>query len=631
MLRCPGVFPLVRLGLLGLLAGSLFVLALERDAPLFLNLGPGDEPFARGFRGGWERDGLRQSGETTFRWTEDGARLELPVWLNGAEGVQLRLRLARFLETPVEMSVYVGDRLVERWTQQPRGWTLRTLALGGVSGPLQIRFRSAAADPRDPLGVAVDWVEVEGAGRVLPRAVLLPGLVLLFAGLPLLAAWALGRRAGALALILVLAGGAVAVGLDRLGGLVALSSAGLPAFLACAALVLAARALLGRPSGAPPLAVSMASATLALVALSHPGYYYPDVDTHARYLQAIRRDPGLAWDASPYQAQSGAWTREIAGRKVAFPYSPAFHLLAWPLLPVLGDVAAVKTLAATALGFSLLLCFALASAAGLSPRQALLAPAILALLPVTSSRLVLALYPTLLGQALELMLAVALARGSGSSPALRTRTLVALLLLAQAAYTGSLFNVAVFVWALAALEAAACRRAEAGRLLAAWAITVLGVLALLYGRFLPAFWREVIPHLGEAPASADVVEGSGLAAAAGRFALFYDVVYPVLLGVGLAALRSARGPARRVLAAALLGGAALLLLRFWLPTLFRDAKEIEMLAPAVAVVSAAALTWLFERGLVGKALALGCGAWALAFGMQRAVAAYLERFVAVAR
>jgi hypothetical protein len=625
------VFTLTRLGLLGLLAGAAFVLALERDAPLFLNLGPGDERFARGFRGGWERDGLLGSGETTFRWTEDGARLELPVRVYAAEGVKARLRLARFLDTPVEMSVFAGEKLVDRWTQEPARWSVRSVDLAGVSGPLRLRFRSSAGDPKDPLGVALDWIEVQGAGRILPRAALVPGLLALFVGLPLLATWALGRTAGAGSLVLLLLGGALAVGLDRLGGLLALSQAGFPALVCGAALVLASRVVLRGLPIAAPLALSLAASTLALVALSHPGYYYPDVDTHARYLQAIRREPSLAFDASPYQARTGAWTREIAGRRVGFPYSPAFHLLAWPLSLALGDVAAVKTLAATAVGASLLLAFALACAAGLGPPHALLAPVLLALLPVTSLRLSLALWPALLGQACELLLVVALARGMRADAPLRWRTLLLLLVLAQAVYTASVFNVGALVWALALFDAAAGRRAQAGRLLAAWAVAALVVVAVLYGRFLPTLWREVLPHLGEASSAPDVAEGTGVLAAARRLGVFYDLVYPILVGLGLVALRETRAPARRVLAAILLGGLTLLALRFLAPAVFRDAKEIEMLAPAVAVLSAVAIAWLFARGRRGQAAALACCGWALAWGLARAASAYAERFVAVGR
>jgi hypothetical protein len=65
------------------------------------------------------------------------------------------------------------------------------------------------------------------------------------------------------------------------------------------------------------------------------------------------------------------------------------------------------------------------------------------------------------------------------------------------------------------------------------------------------------------------------------------------------------------------------------PTLLRDAKEIEMLAPAVAVTSALALAWLWARGRSGRILACVSALWLLAFGVERAWIAYAERFVAV--
>ena len=56
------------LWLLALLATGVFALILARSGRLlFINLGPGDEPFARGFRSGWERDGPRGDGATPFR------------------------------------------------------------------------------------------------------------------------------------------------------------------------------------------------------------------------------------------------------------------------------------------------------------------------------------------------------------------------------------------------------------------------------------------------------------------------------------------------------------------------------------------------------------------------------------
>src|SRR6185436_340491 len=99
----------------GLLAATA---ALQRGSPLFLNLGAGDAAFARGFRGGWERDGLSGSGETMFRWTLDGSRLELPVSVVTGH-LAARLRAARFAPGPAEVAVLAGGAARDRWTQAP--------------------------------------------------------------------------------------------------------------------------------------------------------------------------------------------------------------------------------------------------------------------------------------------------------------------------------------------------------------------------------------------------------------------------------------------------------------------------------------------------------------------------------
>jgi hypothetical protein len=134
-----------------------------------------------------------------------------------------------------------------------------------------------------------------------------------------------------------------------------------------------------------------------------------------------------------------------------------------------------------------------------------------------------------------------------------------------------------------------------------------------------------------ASAASDAPEAPGPLAALRRLGIFYDLLYPMLVGVGLVALREARTPARRVLAAVVLGGLTLLALRFIAPALFRDAKEIEMLAPAVAVASAAAIAWLLGRGRAGQWTALACLGWAVVLGLTKAASAYAERFVAVGR
>lgn len=606
--------------------GPLAVLTLfaRRATPLFVNLGPGDAPFTHGFRDGWERDGPRGEGATAFHWTEDGAWLRFPVVVRGP--VRARLRHARFTKTPAEITVIGEGRTVAAWTQYARGFRLRKLDLGTWNGPVALQFRNVGED--QPLGVALDWFQLEEVRGARPTGDVLARLALLFLGVPAaIGVLARSARVGAAFGIGLSALGVAAVFVDRLGGLLALAAAAVPAFLVTVALgALARTARARRPHLVDRRAVLVAwAATLAaLVALSQPFFYYPDVDTHADLVDALDETPSLALDPRPYQAATGAWTRGIGDTRVPFPYSPAFHVIAWPLAHAIGAVAAVKTLAVLALGVTLLLAHALARGVDLPARAALAAQAVVALLPVTASRLSLALYPALLAQALELGLVVFLSR---RIPLASARTAFALLAAVQLAYTGSLLSVAVLVACVAA--DALVRRETRGalRLAAAWAAAAALVVAVQYARFLPVLWRDVLPHAG---GSADDANGSALAAALVRLAIFFDHVPPVLAASGVLLL-GAETPARRVLRATLAAGLALFALRYLLPALFRDAKEVELLAAPVAVAMAACWSWLWGRGRAGRAAALASGAWVAAWGAWRAYALYVARFVAVDR
>jgi hypothetical protein len=602
-------------------------LALQRPAPLFVNLGAGDAAFARGFRGGWERDGLRGSGETMFRWTLDGSRLELPVSVVTGN-LAARLRLARFAPGAADVAVQAGGQERDRWTQPSQGWRVRDLALGDARGPLVLSFRSQSGDS-EGLGVALDWVEITGAHVILPSEHMMAGLALLFLALPVLVAVQFRSASAGLiagALLLVLATSVLLM--DRLGGLVGLSRAGAPAVLALILLAIAARALKTELRAAW---IPAAAVVIALVALSHPFYYYPDVDTHARYLAAARADPGLFLDAREFQMRTGAWTRDVAGRRVAFPYSSAFHVLSWPVALFLGEEAAVKWAAVIALGLTVLLVHALARLLGLGPMAYLLAQALVVLLPVTASRLTLALFPTLLGQALELLLIVALARMFPPAARRSAWALGALLVLAQAAYTGSLLNVGLTVLVFVTLASAAGEWRGALRLLALYAVAALVVVAVQYARFLPVLWHDVLPHAGQGPAYAETDSAGPVARALRRLGLFYDVVDPLLLVPVIVAVRRAPAAARRIVMAALLAGLTLLALRYAAPAVFRDAKEVELMAAPVAVLAAAGAAWLWRRGRPGQAAALGALLWAAGWGLMRAYELYAERFVAVGR
>jgi hypothetical protein len=158
----------------------------------------------------------------------------------------------------------------------------------------------------------------------------------------------------------------------------------------------------------------------------------------------------------------------------------------------------------------------------------------------------------------------------------------------------------------------------------------LVVLAAQYARFLPVLWRDVLPHVAEAKTAP--AEGSGIVAPAlRRLGLFYDAVYPLLLVPGLIAIRAAAPAARRVVAAALLAGGALLVLRYAVPVVFRDAKEVELLAAPVAALAAGGAAWLCRRGPLPRAAAVLAVLAAATWGASRAALAYADRFVAVGR
>jgi hypothetical protein len=154
---------------------------------------------------------------------------------------------------------------------------------------------------------------------------------------------------------------------------------------------------------------------------------------------------------------------------------------------------------------------------------------------------------------------------------------------------------------------------------------------VLYSRFLPVLLADVLPQALTTHAVAPRSPASALWLAASRVSRFYGVVIPALAALGLWRLHTAPRAARRVLVAILVSGAGLLLLRYALPALFRDAKEIELLAAPLAVLSSAGLLWLAEHGLPGRVAASGVATGVFFWGAWRAIAAYLERFVAVGR
>jgi hypothetical protein len=613
---------------------ALFVAGLERPQPLFVNVGAGDAPFARGLRARWERDGLTGSGETMFRWAEDGSRLELPFSV-GSGRLTARIRLARFAPSPTEVTLEAGGRAVDRWVQPSVGWRVREVDLGELRGPITLTFR-AHGEANDPTAVAVDWMEVVGAQTVRPSRHLAFRLALYCLGPSLLVlliarAPALATGAGAFGAFV----GAAAVWRDRLGGAWACADAAVPAILAVLVLLLLERLMskhwpdVGASRGIAA-AVPVLFAVAACVAFFHPFCYYPDVDTHGRFLQALRDNPSLLFDPTQPWQRRGDVTREIGGQKVPIPYAMVFHAASWPLSPLLGDTGALKTVAVISAAAVLLLVHALARAAALAPMWATLAQVLAAVLPVLTSRLSLALYPTLFGLAWITLLLVHLARRLSHLDGARDgAAALTFILIAEAAYTGSLLTVSALVLTLSAVLAVSGEWRRALRLSIGWAIATALLMATMYVGFLPTLWHGVLPYVfeGGGPAAAATPDPVWTAALR-RLGIFYDAVYPVLALLGLIAARGMPPSARRVLAGAVTVGAAILLLRYAVPTALRDAKDVELLLAPMAVLSAAGLAVVWGQGRTGRALAVLAFVGALVWAAVRDWALYADRFFA---
>ncbi len=578
--------------------------ALHHPSLLLIDFGAGDEAVASGFAEGWASYDVR--GKATFRWTGGQACVALPLEVQG-RAIEIELRLARFAERATAVTLVAGGSVVGTWTQHPVGWRQRVFTAGSWRGPLALELR-AAPGPDAPQGIALDWLALRGVEGIWPAFPAWVGIMALAVGVPL--AVGLGLRTpvpaayGGATVLFALALWAQA---DTVAALTTAVLAGPRVLLALALLVplllglarlLDPEARASRAFGWVPLLVIL----VALVALTNPRYHYPDVDTHARFLAGLGAHPHWALDPREDQEQARAWTRLIGDRYIGFPYSTVFHVLAWPMVPLLGDVGAVKVLAVLAAAAASVLVFGLARATGAGLGVAVLAQALFALMPVVPSRLTLALLPSLLGQAMELLLLVVLATRLASLGLGRERLLAfALLLLAQVSYVGSLFNVAAIVGLCALAVCFEGRWRSAASLLAAYGLSAATVVALQYRYFIPTLFSEVLPHLAPSagphggPALLDA-----LALAGARFWIFFGPFGLALALFGYIVLARGPAPVRRVLLAATAGGLLLALLRAGLPVLFSDAKEVELMTGPIAVAVALGVASLYARGRAAR-------------------------------
>jgi hypothetical protein len=637
-----------------------------------VNFGPNDLAYVQGFRADWEREG-----RTPFRWTSPSAAVNLPLHARGA-GHVLRMRVRRHFVEPARVTLRVEGRVVAAFDLKadPRvPYLLLEFPLPALAGraPFSLLIDAPSAS-RVPLGVAMDWLEVERRGQEARFA--LPARVpLLLAGTALAAFAAVLAAGGALSSALVLGGGVVMAGFAGLAADVLATERilreGAAAFVAIALLTL----LLVR---VPPLRraldvvsphVAGALVVLVLVALAvrlvlllHPGFYYPDVRIHAMFAEQVARH-GLdrfmqEFTASQFRLSLGL--QFVNGHWYAFPYPPVFYVLSWPLVRLARypPEVAVSVLAAVVNSLEVLLVYAIGRRLRLSTAVAIAAAAGHTLLPLFLARLSLAYFPALTGHFVDAMVILYLVAQLDRLDRPRVvATLGALVALGLLTYTQSLLNFGILLPLLLGLQIVfdhtpGARRRQVG-LAAAGALGAVLSLALFYGRYVPVFldMRRGVPMPEEqilldkieqrqrvATAEPEVEEPDdpyagpgvdfwrGLRKAGWRMYIFYGLFAPLVVAGLVLVLRAIEGARTRLVVA---WAATFLLLNLASgglpgPNLVRYNKDLEIVAPLFCIALGAVGVWL-----ASYARALGL-LYAIAywwFGASRAARYLTEKFV----
>lgn len=557
----------------------------------------------------------------SFRWTRAHTTLALPLVTRGGEA-SLTLRFARFVDRTTQLRVCVSGGPEQTIDARPGRFRTLRLDVAAASGPVTIQLDTEAAGP-ERLGIAVDWLRLEGLPVGLAPHLIGPRLLL--AGVFLTALIAgLG------------AGSALWIGLGAALGLALWASVDpfgcahvttLVAWPATTSAMAVAGLLRGRPGTRAVALLFLAGYLLKGAAVFCPSYFYPDVRNHSRYVMALAKAEGglAARGIAAQKVVNTGYPRIVAGRAYVFPYSPLFFV---PFSSLTGREAievALKQAALFAAGAEMLLVFALARRVGSRGVYA----AILAItLPPLHSRLLLAMYPTIVGHFLDLLAIVAAAALCARPGRLRSAAFGLASFAALLSYISSLFNVPLFAAFLALRE-----RRLSKPLLGIAGLSAIVTVAWLYLPFTLTFVTEIVPALvsgtpaGTAPSAA---AGGGALAALKRLPIFFGWAYPLLTLAGLVVLKRRAPPAGfSVLIAYALTLATLVTLKAFGGGLFRDLKEETFAGPLVAVATGAFLEALASRVPRGRLLAGFVAAGLVLFGLAEWVR-YLGDYASLA-
>lgn len=604
--NAPAVGP--RLGRLALVGAGLFALffilldgAGRLRQPIIVDIGPSTGRYGSGF------EDSEETPPTTSRWTHQNAEFDIPLSVD-ASMARFSVRAARYLDEPTRITVTVGGRPFASF-EQPRGrQRIQEIEAPLPEGRLNLRLNSD--DPK--LGMALDWIRIEGARWSIPVSEwtvwILPFGI---GGALFLAGASLAFTAAATALILLLLASAAAA--DPFGFVHSMRDVGAPAV---AFSLIAARLFRGQAT-----AVLAITATVLLKGgfLFHPSYFYNDVRQNDRYVGALRSYEGSIMERSrKAQVDLGVgYPRIVAGKKYAFPYSPVFYL-PFTKLPPDRDVVvrAIKHVALFSTVVEVALAFVLARL--LLPASAGAAAWFTFAFPILTSRMLYAMWSTLAGHALDLLVVVAAVRVFERPKDPKATALLFVATLATfLTYVSSLFNTSAFLVILALLAAA-----FRWRVIALWIAAATTVVFGLYGDFTLTFVREILPAIvsgsghpaAEAPNAASGDRGAVIGALS-RIVLFSGYGFPLFALAGLFMIARRRDPVATVVKAYALAFLSLVVLRGLSFGLFKDLKEIEYGGPAIAILTAVALDridrpaarWLIAIGLVLTGVWMQCG------------------------
>jgi hypothetical protein len=558
------------------------------------DVGPSTGAYLTGFSESEERPPV------SFRWTGKKASIDIPLTGSSTssdrvDGGKLTIRYARFLEGYARAQVYVSGRPATSFRARSGRFRTHTVPLGFEEEPIRVEIVTEDPDSTR-LGIAIDWIRLEGARWKLPLANVSPRLLVagvfvlsLLSGFGVLGALVAGLATGAAESVWF---SFAPFGMAHVNSKVVIAGLVLTGIVAAFAR--------NKPFARWLGFIFLTGYMLKASGIFHPSYFYPDVRNHRRYTRFFADAEGTIPErgvVAQIKVQT-AYPRRIGDKDYVFPYSPLFFVpFSW--LPQERDLVedALKHVCLAAGAAEVVLVFwlgALLFGGNVAAMAALLA----AFLPPMYSRLFLAMYPTIAGHLLDVAAIAAAAALAARPESLRRLAIFgAAALVSFLIYISSLFNLSAFAGAFALLN-----RRLTLRVLGVCVGAALVTIALLYSSFTAAFFREILPASMESDRpGGGVSAASGLARSSGRLVLFYGYGFIALTLAGTALARRRCEPhAWRTFLAYGLSFVMLAVLRGVSSGLFKDLKEILYVGPFIAVASGASLATLAERGRTGK-------------------------------